>query len=179
MRVVKKLALIAVGYGLSVGGGIAAVAVNELFMPYDIKQSSGGMVAFGDMIVFVLVAGLLGLAPTWFLLKLCIEKVPRTLLAAELLIAAIGPTSWLAVTWMAAGASPQRLHQAFSGGLGALVAFVAIPRMVLGPVLLMVEGATFFLAPERLTRTVLGAAMLMDLIPLSIFAMHIVASTHR
>ena len=97
MRIAKQLALIAAGYGLSVGGAIAAVAVNERLIPDAVKQSSGGMVAFGDMILFVLVAGFLSLAPTWFLLKLCVEKAPRTLLAAELLIAAIGPASWLTV----------------------------------------------------------------------------------
>jgi hypothetical protein len=63
---------------LAVGGAIAAVAVNELFIPFDTKQSSGGMVAFGDMILFVLVTGFLSL-PTWFLLKLCIKKAARTL----------------------------------------------------------------------------------------------------
>ena len=179
MRVTKKLGLIAAGYGLSVGGGIAAVAVNELIIPDNIKQSSGGMVAFGDMIVFVLAAGVLSLAPTWFLLKLCIEKVPRTLLAAELLFAASGPASWLAVSSMAHGPSPQSLPQAYSGVLGPLIAFVAIPRMIFGPVLLMIEGATFFLARKRLTRTFLAAAMLMDLIPLSIFGLHIAAATLR
>ena len=179
MRVAKKLALIAAGYGISVGGGIAAVAVNELFMPEDIKQSSGGMVAFGDMIVFVLVAGFLSLAPTWFLLKLCVEKAPRTLLAAELVIAATGPASWLAVWWMAAGASPWSLPQAFSAVLGPLIAFGAIPRIVFGPVLVMIEVATFLLARERLARTLLAAAMLMDVIPLSLFALHMAAATHR
>jgi hypothetical protein len=54
------------------------------------------MVVFGDMILFVLVAGFLSLAPTWFLLKLSVEKAPRTLLATELLIAAMGLVSWLA-----------------------------------------------------------------------------------
>jgi hypothetical protein len=53
----KKLALIGMGYALSAGGGLAAVAVNELLMPADIAQASRGMVAFGDMILFVLVAG--------------------------------------------------------------------------------------------------------------------------
>ena len=179
MRVAKKLALIAAGYVLAVGGGIAAVTVNELLIADDIKQSSGGMVAFGDMIVFVLGTGVLSLAPTWFLLKLCVEKAPRFLLVAELLIAAIGPASWLAVKGMAAGASPQSLPQAFSGVLGLLIPLVAIPRMVFGPVLLMIEGATFFLTRERLTRTLLAVAMLMDLIPLSIFALHLAAATHR
>jgi hypothetical protein len=172
MRVAKKLALIAGGYGLSVAGGIAAVALNELLIPDDIKHSSGGMVAFGDMIVFVLVAGVLSLGSTWFLLKLCVEKAPRTLLAAELLIAASGPASWLAVTYLAVGASPNTLPQRFSGVLGPLIAFGAIPRMVFGPVLLLVEGATFFLARGRPTRTLLATAMLMDLIPLGLFALH-------
>jgi hypothetical protein len=121
----------------------------------------------------------LSLVPTWFLLKLCLEKAPRTLLAAELLIAALGPASWLAVTGIAAGASPQSLPQAFGVVLPLLIAFGAIPRMVFGPVLLMIEAATFFLARERLTRTLLAAAMLMDLIPLSIFGLHLAAATHR
>jgi hypothetical protein len=179
MRVEKKLALIAAGYCFSVAGGIAAFAVNEVLIPDDIQQSSGGMVAFGDMIVFVLVAGVLSLAPTWFLLKLCVEKAPRTLVAAGVLIAAIGPASWLAVRWMAASPSPQSLPEAFSGMLGLLIAFVAIPRIVFGPVMLMIEGATFFLVPRLLPRTILAVAMLMDLVPLTIFALHMVAATHR
>jgi hypothetical protein len=97
----KNLALIAGGYALSVGGGLAAVAVNELFMPADVAQTSPGMVAFGDMILFVLVAGFLSLAPTWFLLKLLVEKAPRALLTTELLVAAMGPVSWLAMTILA------------------------------------------------------------------------------
>jgi len=177
MRVAKKLALIAAGYGLSLGGGIAAVAVNELLIPENIKQTSGGMVAFGDMIVLVLVAGVLSLVPTWFLLKLCIEKSPRTLLAAELLIAASGPASWLTVRWMATGPGPRNLPRAFHEVLGPLIAFGAIPRMVFGPVLLMIEGATFFLVRERLARRLLAAAMLMDVIPLSLFALHMAAAT--
>jgi hypothetical protein len=118
-------------------------------------------------------------APTWFLLKLWVEKAPRSLLAAELLIAAIGPASWLVVRGMAAGASAQSLPQAFSAVLVLLVPLVAIPRMVFGPILLMIEGATFFLFRERLTRALLAVAMLMDLIPLSIFALHLAAATHR
>ena len=85
MRVANKLVLIVAGYGLAVGGGIAAVAVNERLIPEDVQQSSGGMVAFGDMIVFVLASGFLSVAPTWLLLKLCVEKIPRALIAAELL----------------------------------------------------------------------------------------------
>ena len=56
MSAAKKLGLIAAGYVLSFIGGLAAVALNELFMPADIAETSPGMVAFGDMILFVLVA---------------------------------------------------------------------------------------------------------------------------
>jgi hypothetical protein len=69
MSAVKRLALIATGYALAVASGLAAVALNELLMPADSAQSSG-MAAFGDVILFVMVAGVLSLAPTWFLLKL-------------------------------------------------------------------------------------------------------------
>src|SRR6478752_6175362 len=100
MSTAKKLALITAGYVLALGGGLAAVALNELRISEEIKDTSGGMVAFGDMILFLLAAGFLGLVPTWFLLKLFAEKAPRTLVAIELLIAAIGPASWLAVVYL-------------------------------------------------------------------------------
>ena len=184
MSVAKQLALIAAGYALAVAGGVAAVAVNELLMPADIAQTSRGMVAFGDMILFVLAAGFFSLAPTWFLLKLSIEKAPRTLLAALLLIAALGPLSWLAMTALAVttppgGPSLLNAPQALKELLGLLIAFGAIPRMVFGPVLLVIEGVTFLLIRERLARALLAAAMLMDLVPLSIFALHLTGVTHR
>jgi hypothetical protein len=179
MSTAKRLALIAAAYALSLVGGIGAVAVNEWLMPEEISQTSPGMVAFGDMILFVLVAGFLGLAPTWFFLKLSVEKAPRALLAIVLLIAAIGPASWLAVRDMAApgGANLPNLPQAVGALYGLFVALVAIPRMVFGPVLLVIEAATFFLLRGRAARALLAAAMLMDLIPLSMFALHMARAT--
>jgi hypothetical protein len=174
----KSLVLITGGYAFSVGGGLAAVAVNELFMPADVAQTSPGMVAFGDTILFMLVAGFLSLAPTWFLLKLLVEKAPRALLATELLIAAMGPVSWLAmvalaVTTPAGGPSLPYVPQAARQLLGLLIAFGAIPRMVFGPVLLAIEGVTFLLVREGTAHALLAAAMLMDLVPLGIFALHL------
>jgi hypothetical protein len=177
MSTTKRLALIAAGYALAVVGGLGAVAVNESRIPDDIKQTSGGMVAFGDMVLFVLAAGFLGLVPTWFLLKLVIEKAPRTLVAILLLVAVIGPVSWLAVISLAKGASPPNSPHDVDQLFGLLVAFGAIPRMVLGPVMLAIEGVTFLLVRERITRTLLTAAMLMDLIPLSMFALHLARAT--
>jgi hypothetical protein len=178
MSAAKKLTLIAVGYALSVAGGVTLVAVNELLIPADVAQSSGGMVAFGDMIVFVLGAGFFSLGPTWFLLKLSVEKAPRALLAAQLLIAVTGPPSWLAVAYLT-GARVPNLPQATDELLGLLIAFGAIPRIVAGPVLLVVEGGAFFLAKERVTRALLAAAMLMDLVPLSMYALHFASVIHR
>ena len=92
MSVARKLLLIAMGYALSVAGGATVVALHELLALADAAQNSGGMAAFGDMILFLLAAGFFGLVPTWFLLKLAVEKAPRGLLAAQLLIAALGPS---------------------------------------------------------------------------------------
>jgi hypothetical protein len=174
MSVTKRLALIAVGYALSLAGGVSAVAVNELRMPADIAQTSPGMVAFGDVILFLLATGLLALLPTWFLLKLFIEKAPRTLLTAELVIAVIGPASWLAVMYLAGrpGSGLPNLPQLVWDLLGPLIAFCAIPRIILGPILLVVEAATFLLARGRAMRALLPVAMLMDIIPLGMFALH-------
>ena len=173
----KKLALIATGYALSFVGGLAAIALNELRMSVDDAQASSGMAAFGDMVLFVLVVGFLGLVPTWFLLKLLIENAPRTLLAIMLLLAAMGPASWLAATYLASDpgdASLPNLPRAVTELLALLIPFVPIPRMVFGPVLLVIEGAMFLLARERVTRAVLAAAMLMDIVPLGLFALHLV-----
>jgi hypothetical protein len=61
--------------------------------------------------------------------------------------------------------------------LGLFIAFAAIPRMVFGPVLLVIEGATFLLVRKRVARTLLAVAMLMDLVPLSMFALHVVGAS--
>ena len=178
MSTAKKLAWIAAGYALSIVGGLAVVAVHELLIPDDIAQTSSGMVAFGDMILFLLSTGFFGLLPTWFLLKLSFEKAPRTLLAVLLLIAAIGPPSWLAIIHIATpnGANlPETGRELF----GLLVAFGAMPRIVAGPILLVIEAVAFFLFRERIKRALLAAAMLMDIVPLSMFALHMAAAIVR
>jgi hypothetical protein len=181
MSTAKRLALIAAGYALSAVAGFAAVAVNELLMSADVAQGSSGMVAFGDMILFVLVAGFFSLVPTWFLLKLAVEKAPSTLLAIELLVAAMGPASWLAVMDLVGGppgsSGLANLPAAATELLGLFIAFAAIPRTVFGPALLVIEVATFFLIRGRVTRALLAAAMLMDLVPLGMFALHLARAT--
>ncbi len=176
MSTSKKLALIAAGYALAFVGGLAAVALNELRMQVVGADASSGMAAFGDMVLFILVVGFLGLVPTWFLLKLFVEKAPRPLLAIILVLAAMGPASWLTATYLASdpsGASLTTLPQAVTESLAPLIAFIAIPRMVLGPILLVIEGAMFVLVRGRITRTLLAAAMLMDIVPLGLFALNL------
>jgi len=177
MGTVKRLAWIAAGYALCVVAGLAAVALNELRIAVDVAQASSGMVAFGDMILFVLVVGFFGLVPTWFLLKLFVEKAPRTLVAIELVAAAMGPASWLSLTQMAGGASLPNLPEAIRTPIVLFIAFVAVPRIVLGAVLLVIEAATFLLVRGRVTRALIAVAMLMDLIPLGIFALHFLRAT--
>jgi hypothetical protein len=177
MSSAKKLLLIAIGYGLSLAGGVTVVVLHELLAAADVAQNSGGMAAFGDMILFVLALGFFSLVPTWFLLKLAVEKAPRALLAAQLLIAALGPLSWLAIAYPT-DADVTALPLAARELFGALVVFSAMPRIIAGPALMVVEGATFLLVEERTTRALLACAMLMDFVPLSLFALHLAASMH-
>jgi hypothetical protein len=173
MSVPKKLALIALGYVLALLAGCGAVTINELLMPSDISQGSPGMVAFGDMILFVLVTGFVGLLPTLFLLRLAIDKAPRASLATLVLVALAGPVSWLVVRVLAGG--PPGVAPGFLAQLlGPLIAFIAIPRIVAGPVIVVAEGLAMLLVRQRNMRIVLVAAILMDLIPMGLYALHLV-----
>jgi hypothetical protein len=178
MSTAKRLGLIALGYVLAVAGGCVAVALNELFMPEEISQTSGGMVAFGDMILFVLATGALGLVPTWFLLKLLVEKAPRTVLAIVLLAAVLGPASWLAVIHMVGDEPVPDQPRSIGALAGLLLAFGAIPRIVAGPVLLVIEAVTAFLVSGRVARALLAAAMLLDIVPLTLFALHMASRSY-
>jgi len=94
-----------------------------------------------------------------------------------LLVAAMGPASWLAVTHMADGSSLSNVPRAVEALVVRLIVFVAFPRMVLGPVLPVIEAATFLLVRGRVTRALLVVAMLMDLVPLGIFAFHVLRAS--
>jgi hypothetical protein len=174
MGLTKRLALIAVGYALAIAGAIAAVTINELLMPAEISQGSSGMVAFGDMILFVLVAGFLGLVPTWFLLKLLAEKFPRLLLTGLLVMAGLAPICWVLVAQMSSAPTPDH---APSQMLGLVIALVAIPRIVAGPVVVLIEGAACFFLRTSGARLLLAGAAMLDLIPMALFAVHMVRAT--
>jgi hypothetical protein len=177
MSTPKRLACIGAGYAFAIFAGFAAVALNELSMTEEASQGSPGMVAFGDMIIFVLAAGVIGLIPTLFLLKLFIDKAPRALMITELLVAVLGPLSWLAVMWLAGGPDPKH-SQAIGQILGPFIALIGIPRIVLGPVVLVVEGLTFILIRARGARLLLVVAALMDIVPIGLYAWHMSRGHH-
>ena len=77
MGVAGKLALIGIGYALAVGVGVLAVMLNEMTIPADVSQASGGMVAFGDLLLFIGVAGVVALVPSWFLLRMLLGRTWR------------------------------------------------------------------------------------------------------
>jgi hypothetical protein len=172
MGIANKLLLIAAGYALSIACAATAVAVHMLLASADDAQNSGGMAAFGDMILFVLIAGGLGLVPTFFVLKLAVEKAPRALLVGQIIIAVLGPVSWLAVLYPAS-AGVEVVPQAARELLVGLFAFSALPRILAGPAIMAIEGVTFLLVRKRATRVLLAFAMLMDFVPLSLFALHL------
>jgi hypothetical protein len=87
--------------------------------------------------------------------------------------------SWLAMTYLAAAFSSPNLPPDIGQVLGLLIAFGAIPRIVLGPVLLVIEAVTVFLVRGRVGRSLLVAAMLMDLVPLGLYASHMARSIYR
>jgi hypothetical protein len=174
----KRLAWIGAGYVFAIVAGIAAITLNELSMTEEASQGSPGMVAFGDMFVFVLAVGVVGLIPTLFLLKLLVEKAPHVLIAIELLLAVLGPLSWLAAMWLAGGPRDPSHPRVIWQILGPFIAFIGIPRIVLGPILVVVEGLTFILVRARATRPLLVAAALMDVIPISLYAWHMTRGHH-
>jgi hypothetical protein len=111
-------------------------------------------------------------------MKLLVANVSRAVSVTILVIAATGPLSWLAVIYLLGSPDPSTSALAGNPVLGLLIAFVAIPRMVFGPVMVVVEGAAFFMIHERLTRAVLAVAVLMDLVPLGLYALHVARMAH-
>jgi len=68
-------------FGLVIGGYAAAclvaygaVYINDLFMDPAVLQASSGMSAFGDLILFVGVFGVLALFPTGLMLYFLVRK---------------------------------------------------------------------------------------------------------
>ena len=165
MSVARTLVVILLGYGLALAAGVAAVLLNGMVVPVDASRISGGMFAFGDMVLLVIVTGVFGLVPTWLLMRLLIRQAPRALLGALLLVAVTGPLAWLAIMYPDGASS-------HPGSAAALVPWLAIPRAVLGPVVLAVEALAVLFYRNSPARWLLVLAMLLEILPLALFTLH-------
>jgi hypothetical protein len=79
MKPVLKVAIVAGGYVLAFLMASAAVALKAALTRESDAQASGGMAAFGDLVLFVAVFGAAALAPTGaaFFFLLSKKKVPN------------------------------------------------------------------------------------------------------
>jgi hypothetical protein len=64
--------------------------------------------------------------------------------------------------------APQAINQL----IGVWLAFGAIPRIVAGPVIIVAEALAMLLVWGRGIRVILAVAILMDLVPMGIYALH-------
>jgi hypothetical protein len=79
MKPVLKVAIVAGGYLLALVLASAAVALHAALTSESGAQTSGGMSAFGDLVLFVAVFGVVALVPTGaaFFFLLSKKKVPK------------------------------------------------------------------------------------------------------
>ena len=88
------------------------------------------------------------------------------------------PVSWLAVKLLAGG-PPAGPPAVLAQLLGPLIAFIAIPRIVAGPAVVVAEGLAMLLVRQRSMRIVLAMAVLMDLVPVGIYASRMASAMLR
>jgi hypothetical protein len=74
MSWLAKLGLVIGGYVTACLVAYAAVYINDLFMDPAVLQASGGMSAFGDLILFVGVFGVFALFPTGLMLYVLVRN---------------------------------------------------------------------------------------------------------
>jgi hypothetical protein len=133
-----RVLAVAIGYAVAV---LAAGALVELGSrsraPADVAASSG-MFAFGDLLWFLLLAGLFSLPPTWLLARMLrrAERLWRSLARASLPWGATAPLATAFALWG-------------SGGPAAPLAFL---RTLASPVSLVVMGVTWRMVAEPAAR---------------------------
>ena len=121
----RQLAWISAGYAAALAAAALSVWVRNLFVSPADQLAMSGMLAAGDSIQFVLVAGALGLVPTFFLLRLLAQGWPRALAWALLAVAATGPLGWLV---MAGLVKFPVMPRAFSELVGLALVLLVFPR---------------------------------------------------
>ena len=136
MTPVAKVAVVAAGYVLALLAAGAAVAVNGAYIPE--PQASGGMQAFGDLLLFIGVFGVLGLVPTGAALFFLRDshRFWTLLASAGLALALTGvAAATLYVLGSRPGASPAMVHWAAFSVLRILVSPLLAGALLLAAVL--------------------------------------------
>ena len=125
----KRGVLVAAGYAAAVAAAAAIVEMRSRSLDPAVASASSGMLAFGQVLWFLLLAGLFSLPPTWFL--------ARMLRGAERLWGFLARTGlpWAVTAPFAAAA--------FAWGSGGGLSALAFLRLLLTPGSLVVLLATW------------------------------------
>ncbi|HZZ18784.1 MAG TPA: hypothetical protein VFE25_05420 [Opitutaceae bacterium] len=150
MKPLHKIALVVGGYVLSVLIAFAAVAAHVATTSGADRQSAGGMFAFGDSILFVLVFGICALVPTGAALFF-MRPYGAFWKAISVVALAVAATSIAAGVLFAFGRhSPSPTIVMLSG--------YSVLRVLLSPLLAMVFVVCAVLSPARGARIALAAS---------------------
>ncbi len=162
----KRALWILAGYALAVGAGVLAVWARSFTVdPADLAASSG-MHAFADLVLFLAVAGVVAMAPTWMLLRaLPRGERPWSIASAVFLVIGVTALAAAGVRWAALGtASPP-------GSLLTRWAGVAILRALVAPGFVLANGICALAAPSGKPRRLFVLAAVLEMLGvLGVFA---------
>jgi hypothetical protein len=153
-----KAAIVLGGYVASLLAAYAAVHVRNATLDVSPADASGGMYAFGDMLLFLGVFGVCSLVPTvlalWFL-----RGVPRlwTILSAIAIALAAGAV-------ISACILPLTARTASPPAAVAAISFVALLLMFAAPILAAAFLLSAVVAPTRRTRLMLAGAAAVEVV---------------
>src|SRR5262245_36523672 len=153
-RAVRKVGVVLAGYIVAALIACAAVAIRIATTTDPEAQASGGMYAFGDVLLFILVFGVTALVPTGMALFFLRPYRPFWL-ALSVLALGVAATGVAAAAVFAAGrhAGPSAL---------ATWDILSVLRILVAPFLTLAFLVSAVLAPFRPPRLALLAAMLME-----------------
>ena len=135
--VARLVVLAVVGYALAVAGGCGSVWLANLARDPRVVDASSGMYAFGDLLHFLIVAGLLSLGPSWLLLRAIRRSPPsQGLVGSALLLWAAGGSAALAGFFASGRLAEGPAHTlsawaALVSGLSVLRLTVCAPSLLL------------------------------------------------
>ena len=175
MTPLKRLGWIGAGYGAAAAVAVFVLTARYWFIdPADVSAMSG-MFAGGDAIGFVLIAGALGLVPTFFLLRLATETHPRALAAALLTLSATAPLSLWLLSVLSSGSLPRQ--GTLNDLLGLAMVFLIGPRVVAIPVVFIILALALLMAREKRTRVWLACGLVLEAVPLILLVIHFALTT--